>query len=64
MATVVCVSDCELYEMSQSKAKQLYVQDRSFGLALLQLIIARLTEDLKLQQAASANKQDGLSVPA
>jgi hypothetical protein len=62
VATVVCVSDCELYEMSQSTAKQLYVQDRSFGLALLQLIIARLTEDLKLQQAASANK-DGLSRP-
>jgi CRP/FNR family transcriptional regulator, cyclic AMP receptor protein len=63
MATVVCVSDCELYEMSQSKAKQLYVQDRSFGLALLQLIIARLTEDLKLQQASATN-QDGLSAPA
>ena len=63
MATVVCVSDCELYEMSQSKAKQLYVQDRSFGLALLQLIIARLTEDLNLRQAP-ATKQDSLSAPA
>ena len=55
MATVVCVSDCELYEMSDIKAKQLYVQDRSFGLALLQLIISRLTEDLKLQQTSSVN---------
>jgi CRP/FNR family cyclic AMP-dependent transcriptional regulator len=64
MATIVCVSDCELYEMSESKAKQLYFQDRSFGLALLQLIIARLTEDLKLLQTAPVNKQDGISAPA
>jgi hypothetical protein len=64
MATVVCVSDCELYEMSDSKAKQLYVQDRSFGLALLQLIIARLTEDLKIQQTAPVGKLDGASARA
>jgi CRP/FNR family transcriptional regulator, cyclic AMP receptor protein len=51
-ATVVCVSDCELYEMSESKAKQLYFQDRSFGLAVLQLIIARLMENMKLLQPA------------
>ncbi len=51
-ATVVCVSDCELYEMSESKAKQLYFQDRSFGLAVLQLIIARLMENMRLGQAA------------
>jgi CRP-like cAMP-binding protein len=44
-ATVVCVSDCELYEMSGKKAKQLYFQDRSFGLAVLQLIILRLMEN-------------------
>lgn len=63
MASVVCVDDCEVYEMSESKAKQLYFQDRSFGLAVLQLIIARLMEDLSLQQAArSAN--DGENVNA
>ncbi len=59
MATVVCVDDCEVYEMSESKAKQLYVQDRSFGLAVLQLIIARLTEDLRLQQAAPNSDDSG-----
>jgi hypothetical protein len=58
MATVICVDDCELYEMSESKAKQLYVQDRSFSLAILQLIIARLMEDMRLHQAAS-NADDG-----
>lgn len=53
MATVVCTEDCELYEMSENKAKQLYFQDRSFGLAVLQLIIARLTENMKYQQSHS-----------
>jgi hypothetical protein len=47
-ATIDCVSDCKLYEMSESKAKQLYFQDSSFGLAVLQLIIARLMENVKL----------------
>jgi len=45
MATVACVSDCELYVLSERKAKELYFQDRSFGLAVLQLIIARLLEN-------------------
>lgn len=65
MATVVCVSDCELYEMSESKAKQLYFQDRSFGFAVLQLIIARLLEDMKLlQPAPDASANGGMAAPA
>jgi len=61
-ATIVCVTDCELYEMSDSKAKQLYFQDRSFGLAVLQLIIARLMENMKLlQPAPKDNQQDGVA---
>jgi CRP/FNR family cyclic AMP-dependent transcriptional regulator len=66
-ATVVCVSDCELYEMSESKAKQLYFQDRSFGLAVLQLIIARLMENMKLLQPAPVpndNRQGGVAASA
>lgn len=43
-ASVVCIEDCEIYEMSENKAKQLYFQDRAFGLAVLQLIIARLMD--------------------
>jgi hypothetical protein len=27
VATVVCLTDCELYELSASKAKELYYQD-------------------------------------
>jgi len=57
MATVVCVTDCELYEMSESKAKQLFFQDRSFGLAVLQLIIGRLLENIKLLQTPPDSDQ-------
>jgi len=65
MATVVCVSDCEVYEMSESKAKQLYFQDRSFGLAVLQLIIARLLEDMKLLQTVpNVNGSGGVATHA
>ena len=53
MATVVCVTDCEIYEMNESKAKQLYFQDRSFGFAVLQLIIARLTENMQASPSVS-----------
>jgi len=53
-ATVVCETDCEVYEMSESKAKQLYFQDRAFGFAVLQLIIARLLENTELLRSASA----------
>lgn len=44
-ATVVCRTDCNLFELSGNKAKQLYFQDRSFGFAVLQLIAARLVEN-------------------
>ena len=51
-ATVVCVDDCEVYEMSESRAKHLFFEDKSFGLAVLQLIIGRLTEDNAFNQAS------------
>jgi CRP/FNR family transcriptional regulator, cyclic AMP receptor protein len=63
MATIVCVTDCELYEMSETKAKQLYVQDRFFGLAVLQLIIGRLLENMRrLQTAPHASENEDISV--
>ncbi len=51
-ATVVCRADCRVYELSESKAKQLYFQDRSFGFAVLQLIINRLLENNRRLQEA------------
>jgi CRP-like cAMP-binding protein len=47
VATVVCLTDCELYELSASKAKELYYQDPAFGYAVLQTVIARLTENME-----------------
>lgn len=44
-ATVVCRTNCSLFELTEHKAKQLYFQDRTFGFAVLQLIIARLIEN-------------------
>jgi CRP/FNR family transcriptional regulator, cyclic AMP receptor protein len=47
VVTVVCLTDCELYELSASKAKELSYQDPAFGYAVLQTVIARLTENME-----------------
>jgi CRP/FNR family cyclic AMP-dependent transcriptional regulator len=60
MATIVCTSDCELYELHAQKALQLYYQDRSFGLAVLRLIIARLTEDMHLVRIAPTEASEAV----
>jgi CRP/FNR family transcriptional regulator, cyclic AMP receptor protein len=50
-ATIVCRNDCRVYELSEWRAKELYFQDRSFGFAVLQLIIDRLLEtQIRTQQ--------------
>ena len=44
------------FDLTESKAKQLYFQDRSFGFAVLQLIISRLIENNeRLMQAETAD---------
>jgi hypothetical protein len=58
-ATIICRTDCTMLELSESKAKQLYFQDRSFGFAVLQLIMSRLLEDNeRLIQAGAAKLPD------
>lgn len=53
-ATIICRTDCRLYALSESKAKQLFFQDSSFGFAVMQLIINRLLENNKrLQESQS-----------
>jgi CRP/FNR family transcriptional regulator, cyclic AMP receptor protein len=44
-ATINCSSDCEVFELSEGVAKQLFLQDRLFGFAILKLIIDRLLEN-------------------
>jgi hypothetical protein len=48
MATVVCETDCELYDLRESQVKKLYYQDPGFGFAILRLITGRLLEDYRI----------------
>jgi CRP/FNR family transcriptional regulator, cyclic AMP receptor protein len=47
-ATVVCTTDCELFELAEERAKELYFQNPAFGYAVIRLIIMRLIEDARL----------------
>ena len=58
-ATVRSKTNCSLYELDEVKAKELYFQDRSFGYAVLQLIISRLLEN----QALTTPKLDEVPSP-
>ena len=51
-ATIVCRTKCKLYALSESKAKQIFFQDKSFGFAIMQLIINRLLENNRELQEA------------
>ena len=53
MATVICITDCEVYELSEVKAKELYFQNPSFGYAVLQIIISRLLENVTLSASST-----------
>jgi CRP/FNR family transcriptional regulator, cyclic AMP receptor protein len=52
-ATVECVDDCEVYEISESRTKQLYFQNPAFGFAVMKVVIGRLAENASVQQAAA-----------
>jgi CRP/FNR family transcriptional regulator, cyclic AMP receptor protein len=58
-ATIKCVSDCSVYELTESIAKQLYLQDRLFGFWILRLIINRLLENNR-----HLLRNSGVSAPA
>jgi CRP/FNR family transcriptional regulator, cyclic AMP receptor protein len=59
-ARVVCVSDGDIYEISESKVKQLYYQNPAFGFAVIQLIIGRLLEHISMLQAAPGDIGSGM----
>jgi hypothetical protein len=52
-ATVICNTDCEVYELSEIKAKELYFQNPAFGYAVLQIIISRLLENANLSATST-----------
>lgn len=65
IATIVCRSNCTVLELTESKAKQLYFQDRSFGFAVLQLIISRLVENNeRLRRTETAPSLTALDIVA
>ncbi|HZL32069.1 MAG TPA: cyclic nucleotide-binding domain-containing protein [Pseudolabrys sp.] len=53
-ATIKCRTDCNVFELTAHKAKELYFQDRSFGFAVMQLIITRLVENNEQTMQAKA----------
>jgi CRP-like cAMP-binding protein len=65
-ATVKCRTDGNLFELTERKVKELYFQDRSFGFALLQLIIARLIENSErtMQPAIAVASAKGIGQSA
>jgi hypothetical protein len=52
-ATVECLDDCEIYEISDSRTKQLYFQNPAFGFAVMKVVIGRLLENAAAQQAGT-----------
>jgi CRP/FNR family transcriptional regulator, cyclic AMP receptor protein len=52
-ATVESIDDCEIYEISESRTKQLYFQNPAFGFAVMKVVISRLAENAAIQQAAA-----------
>jgi len=44
-ATVMCRTDCVIYELTERKTRELFFQNPAFSYALLQLIIARLSDN-------------------
>jgi CRP/FNR family transcriptional regulator, cyclic AMP receptor protein len=44
-ATVVAATGCELYDLSEAQARELYFQNPSFGFGVLRLITMRLLEN-------------------
>jgi CRP-like cAMP-binding protein len=53
-ATVVCLTDCEIYELSESKTKELYYQDPFFAYEVLQIVITRLVENIDFPREAES----------
>jgi CRP/FNR family cyclic AMP-dependent transcriptional regulator len=55
MATVQCISDCNVLELTEAKAKEIYYQNPTFAYAVLQVVISRLMEDIALSKSDGRN---------
>ena len=45
--TVVCDTDCELYQMTDAQIYRLYYQNPKLGFFFMRLIVERLLRDVK-----------------
>jgi CRP/FNR family transcriptional regulator, cyclic AMP receptor protein len=59
-ATIVAATDCDLYDLSEAKARELYFQNPGFGFAVLRLITMRLLENAR---GSSEDRQSGAAQP-
>lgn len=55
MATIACKTDCHLYELNGANVKELYFQHPGFAYAVLQMIIARLLENLENHKSSKGS---------
>jgi CRP/FNR family cyclic AMP-dependent transcriptional regulator len=68
-ASVVAATDCELFDLSEAKARELYFQNPSFGFAVLRLITMRLLAHTRgfagdRQSGAATAVADGTALSA
>lgn len=50
--TVICESDCELYQMTDEQIYRMYYQDPKLGFYFMKLIVERLLSDIQRNKAA------------
>jgi len=63
MATVDCLTDCEMFELTETKAKEIYFQNPAFGYGVLQVIISRLMEDIALLRPKEETPSPAAATP-
>ncbi|MDH5798846.1 MAG: hypothetical protein OEZ19_09785, partial [Paracoccaceae bacterium] len=52
----VCIEDCVVYSLSETKVLELVVMDAGFGLFMTKLIAARMNDNLIAARAAHIRK--------
>jgi CRP-like cAMP-binding protein len=55
-ATVECLTDCVVLELTNAKARDIFFQNPTFGYAVLHTIISRLSENAQAKDREADNK--------
>jgi len=51
--TIVCETDCELYQMTDEQIYRLYYQNPKLGFFFMKLVVERLLADVKRHKLAA-----------